>query len=138
MIDDVGEDLRDVAGALSVVADRLVGALPAIGVVVADVERDWRDDGAREWAERASLVRRALLRELDATLAILRGVGDAIRMAGAEDDPAHQPFGSAGAGSGRQAARSGGPRLGGTEADRVDDERGVRIAELGADGGEPG
>lgn len=125
--------LVEVADLLGIVVARLRDAVPAVGRVVVDVERDWLDERGREWVERAVIVRRALDADLDGALATLRVVGDAL----SGEAPVHEtvPLGG-GSGGGRSAG--GGPRLAGTEARRVDDERGVHIARLGEDGGEPG
>jgi hypothetical protein len=78
--------------------------------------RDWPDGRGREWAERTSSLGALLGREA-ATAADL---GEAYARQSA-DAPA-PPFPGAG--------RRSGMRIGGTEAQRVDDERGMRIAEL--------
>lgn len=143
---DAVEALEGAVELLVVLAGRLADALPAVGRLVADVERDWPDERGVEWAERASLVRRVLQRELDAAAVaahLLLGILDDER---ATDDAEPRPALPTGFGEGRPVpggARSGGPRLGGprlggTDADRVDDERGVRIAELGDQDAEPG
>ncbi|MDN5750204.1 MAG: hypothetical protein L0H64_17115, partial [Pseudonocardia sp.] len=137
MTDDVVGSLMRTARQLGEIADRLVDALPVVAGVIADVERDWVDERRREWTERASLVHRALLRELDAALASARAVGEELRVDSAAEDagpPRAVPAGIGGA-SGGPASRAGlprlgGPRLGDTHAERVDDERGVRIAHL--------
>jgi hypothetical protein len=126
--DDVAAAWEGVGEVLAGTVDRLVDALAATGRIGADVERDWLDERGREWAERAALVRRALMRELDATLAAARSVGDALRLGDTGEDP--RSIGSAGLGR-ATVSRSGGPRLGDTDADRVEEERGMRIARLG-------
>ncbi|MHA6617522.1 hypothetical protein [Pseudonocardia sp. DLS-67] len=68
------------------------------------VARDWPDAHGREWAERTSSLGGLLQRE--ATAAAELG------------------------GSYARAGRGTGMRLGGTDAQRVDDERGMRIAGL--------
>lgn len=68
------------------------------------VARDWPDARGHEWAERTSSLGALLGRE--ATAAAELG------------------------GSYPRAGRGTGMRLGGTDAQRVDDERGMRIAEL--------
>jgi hypothetical protein len=88
----------------------------ALGELVA---HDWPDARGREWAERASLLGVLLGRE--ATAAAEQGDAYARQAA---DGPA-LPFPVPG-GAGRRT----GMRLGGTDAQRVDDERGMRIAEL--------
>jgi hypothetical protein len=81
------------------------------------VAQDWSDARGREWAERTSLLGALLGREATAAAEL----GDAYARQAA-DAPA--PLFSGGAG------RRTGMRLGGTEAQRADDERGMRIAEL--------
>jgi hypothetical protein len=83
------------------------------------VARDWPDPRGREWAERISVLGSLLGRE--ATAAAELG-GSYARQAA--DAPA-PPFPASG-GAGRRT----GMRLGGTDAQRTDDERGMRIAEL--------
>ena len=103
------------------IAARLEEALPELARVADEVGRAWPDRLGREWAERASLVHRALLRDLDAVLAGLR----AAQALQGPDTPR---------GASRAADRGPGPRLGDTGADRSDDERGMRIATLGEPG----
>lgn len=81
------------------------------------VARDWPDARGRECAERASLLGALLGREATAA----GELGEAYARQAA-DAPA--PLFPGGAG------RRTGMRLGGTDAQRVDDERGMRIAEL--------
>jgi hypothetical protein len=152
------EALLTAAGLLAVTAARLQNALPALGRVIADVESDWLDDAGRAWVERAGLVQRELDREADAALAAGRLVASAMERLVAMPDgrpPDDQspdgllPDGRAADGrtsEGRPpdvspgdgavvARRSGtGPRLGGTDARRVDDERGMNLARLSDDG----
>lgn len=118
---------------LAVVVRRLQDVLPAIGQVSAAVGRDWSDEHGRAWAERAALVRRVLVLELDAAIGTSRLVADAVRDA-VESDAARLPAAAPTPGPGR----SGGPRLGGTSAERVDDQRGVRIAQLADEAPQPG
>jgi hypothetical protein len=87
-----------------------------LGELIAD---DWPDARGREWAERTSLLGALLGREATAATEL----GEAYARQAA--DPATPLFPGAG-GAGRRT----GMRLGGTEAQRVDDERGMRIAEL--------
>jgi plasmid replication initiation protein len=72
-----------------------------LGQVVA---RDWPDARGHEWAERTSALGALLGREATASAEL----GESYARAG----------------------RGTGMRLGGTDAERVDDERGMRIAEL--------
>jgi hypothetical protein len=83
------------------------------------VARDWPDASGREWAERTSFLGSLLGREATAAAEL----GDAYARQAA--DTPTSPFPGTG-GAGRRT----GMRLGGTEAQRVDDERGMRIAEL--------
>ena len=130
------EAWAELAASLAVAAGRLADALPALARVVTDVERDWLDERGREWTDRASLVRGALSRELDAVLDHARMVGAALQAAYPGDDPPPRSIGSRSPKSGPQPGE--GPRLGGTEAERVEESHGLRIARLGPDGGEPG
>ena len=85
------------------------------------VGQDWPDAHGREWAERTSLLGSHLGRESVAAAEL----GDAYSRQAAEAPvPAGPPLLP---GKGRRT----GVRLGSTEAERVDDERGMRIAELG-------
>jgi hypothetical protein len=81
------------------------------------VAQDWPDSRGREWAERSTLLGALLGREAAAAA----DLGDAYaRQAGDAPGPLFP------SGGGRRT----GMRLGGTDAQRVDDERGMRIAEL--------
>lgn len=135
MTDDLVDPLARTTRVLTDLAARLVDALPAVARIMVDVERDWVDQRRHEWSERVALVERVLTRELDAVLANARAVGEALRTGGAPDGPEPRPVGP---GTVARSGRADGPRLGGTEAERVDDERGVRIARLGDTDGEPG
>lgn len=128
--------LAAAAGVLAVAAARMQHALPALGRLIADVEDDWLDDAGRAWAERAGLVRRALDRELDAALAAVRIVAAAAERWVADGAVTGRP----GAGGPVTASDTGGPpsgrggvgpRLGGTAARRVEEERGMSVARLG-------
>jgi hypothetical protein len=83
------------------------------------VARDWPDANGREWAERTSLLGSLLGREATAA--------EELGAAYARQADAVPLLPGAGGGAGRRT----GVRLGGTDAERVDDERGMRIAELG-------
>lgn len=117
--DAVDQAVRVLGG----IAARLHEALPELARIADDVGRAWPDGLGREWAERASLLHRALVRELDTALAGLRAA-QALQL---PDTPAAR-LGT------RPPDRGTGPRLGGTEAGRADDERGMRIATLGEPG----
>lgn len=129
------------AGLLAVVVDRIEEALPALGRVIADVEQDWLDAAGRAWVDRAVQLHRTLDRELDGALAAGRlaaALGERVaeEAAGRWSDASHvdgRAVGDEGGGVPRPWAsgpRSAGPRLGGTDAQRVDEERGMRIAQL--------
>jgi len=102
---------------------RLHDALPGLVRVIGDVGQDWADDAGRAWAERAGLVRQALDRELEAAVAAGRLIAS---MDGPAGGPVDGPAGCPPAGS----PPGLGPRLGGTGARRVDDERGMSLARL--------
>lgn len=128
-MDPAAYDVRtSAANLLDVVAGRLADAVPALARIAADVERDWPDAQGRLWGERAALVRGVLVRELDAVLDLARLVGTAMQNGplGGSEEARPPPVVSPAVGR-----RSGGPRLGGTDGQRVDDERGIRIAHLG-------
>ena len=74
------------------------------------VAGDWPDQGGREWTERATRLRSELAEQAAVAGLLVERTGS--------DDP-----GAAGAGR-------PGIRLGDTDGYRVDEERGVRIAEL--------
>ncbi len=78
--------------------------------------RDWPDGRGREWADRTSSLGAQLGRE--ATTAA--DLGEAYARQSADTPAPSFP----------DAGRRTGMRLGGTDAQRVDDERGMRIAEL--------
>jgi hypothetical protein len=86
------------------------------------IAHDWPDARGREWAERTSLLGSLLGRE--ATAAAELGEAYARQAADAPVPSAPLFPGTGG------AARRTGMRLGSTDAQRVDDERGMRIAEL--------
>ena len=100
---------------------RLADVLGVVGRRVAElgelVAHDWPDARGREWAERTSLL--GALLGLEATAA--GELGEAYARQAAD---APGPLFPGGAG------RRTGMRLGGTDAHRVDEERGMRIAEL--------
>jgi hypothetical protein len=80
------------------------------------VARDWPDARGHEWAERTSLLGALLGREATAAAEL----GEAYTRQAADEPVPLFP------GAGRRT----GMRLGATDAHRVDDERGMRIAEL--------
>jgi hypothetical protein len=108
-------DLRAAAQWWTRLAEALLDAGPRVAQLAEQIGRDWPDDHGREWAERITYVRAELGRE--AVTAAELGAEYARRSADAE-----LPGGVAG--------RRPGARLGGTDAHRVDEERGMRIAEL--------
>ena len=87
------------------------------------VAQDWPDPRGREWAERTSALGALLGREAIAAAELGQVYA---RQAADEPAPAAPPFPGTAGGAGRRT----GMRLGGTDAQRVDDERGMRIAEL--------
>jgi hypothetical protein len=97
-----------------------------VGQLSEQIGRDWPDGRGREWAERTAQLRSALEREELAATEL--GEAYARQAAGADGTtPTIPPL----AGHGGFAGRRTGVRLGGTDAVRVEDERGMRIAELG-------
>ncbi|MHA6624553.1 hypothetical protein ACU61A_03990 [Pseudonocardia sichuanensis] len=86
------------------------------------VARDWPDPYGREWADRTAEVGGALRRGSGAAQELAEAYA---RQAGQYGFPTAAP-----AGAGGVATRRTGARLAGTDADRVDDERGMRIAEM--------
>ncbi len=85
------------------------------------VAQDWPDADGRAWVERAGQLQRELAREAVEAAELGRRYEPGAAYLGA--DPA-----TAAAGPGRGP----GIRLGGTAGHRVEDERGIRIAELPA------
>jgi hypothetical protein len=93
---------RDWSAALAAALD---AAAREVGDVARRVGEAWPDGHGREWSERLASLRNALERDADA----------ATRLDSQVERLAGEPVG---------------PRLGGTAARRVDDERGVRIPRL--------
>ena len=116
---DGAADLRQAAArAAELLAGLAAGvhdALPALAGVAADVGEAWPDALGREWTERAAMVHRALARDLDALL-------DGVRAAEGIGHPALP--------TGRAVRRGAGPQLAATDADRTDDDRGMRLPTL--------
>jgi len=101
------------------------------------ITHDWADDRGRDWAERSTLLRRELGREAVAAAEL----GEVLARRAADDTDLDGPVPplTASLGAGLVPRYPGpGMRLGGTDATRVDDDRGMRIAELPAPGAEPG
>lgn len=92
-------------------AEALLDIGRRVGQLAEQIGLDWPDPAGREWAERAAQVRVELGREADAAAELGAGYARGLPVPGSVD-------------------RRTGARLGGTEASRVDDERGIRIAEL--------
>jgi hypothetical protein len=131
-VDVTGRPLPDDDAALQAArwCGRIAEVLGDVGRRVAQlgeqVARDWPDDHGREWAQRTAEIRGSLGREAVAAAEL----GEAYsRQAAASDgpDPAGAPLPTV---PGGLASRRTGMRLGGTDAVRVEDERGMRIAEL--------
>lgn len=103
-------------------AGTLADAAAKIGALAGAVAADWPDDLGREWVERAALVHRELDRDalaaaqVGARLATERELTASDTLTG---------MAAALATAGRRSAQ-----LGGTEAHRADQERGMRIAQL--------
>jgi hypothetical protein len=118
--------LHTVARWCADLADVLTEVGVRVGRLAEQIGHDWPDDLGREWAGRAVLVRGELGR--DAASAAELGAA-ALRSAEPDAD-GPTPFPAPGAGAGRGTAPRAGMRLGGTAASRVEDDRGIRIAEL--------
>lgn len=101
-------------------AGLLVDAAVQVHRLAGRIAEDWPDDHGREWAQRAELLHRELGRDAD----IAAGLGSILDRQDAEGAVLPPPLPGGRAPSGR------GVRLGGTEASRIDDERGMRIAAL--------
>lgn len=106
-----------------------------VGELADRILRDWPDDRGRERAERTAALHRELGRDALAAAqlgkALARDAAEDVD-AGGEAAPPALPALSLG------PAWRPGTRLAGTEADRVDPERGVRIAQLPDPGPQPG
>lgn len=115
------------------------------GGIAGGITQDWLDDRGREWAERAERVARELVRDAEAAEdlagALAReagGPGGSVASSGGPGASGLPGAAQVAAALAAAGALRPGARLGGTEATRVDDERGIRIAQLpdqGADGG---
>lgn len=110
---------RDVAAVLGAVAAQA-------GRLAAGIAADWLDDNGREWAERATLLHRELVRDASAAADL--------STAPARSDDAESGVSPLGAGVGRDRRA----RLGGTDAVRAQDGIGMQVAELPEPGGPPG
>lgn len=127
------EALRTSAHRYAVLAAVLAETGVRTGRMSREIAADWPDEHGREWAERTDRLRRHLHREALAAAEL----GQALtREAEAREMANPQRVPAVGWGGGGAPARRG-MRLGGTEAQREDDDRGVRIAELPAAGGGP-
>jgi hypothetical protein len=103
---------------------RLAEALDDVGrragALADEISRDWPDDRGREWSERSWLLRGTL----DRAAAEATELGAAFARAAAGTGIGPLP------GLPTSGGRRPGMRLGDTGASRVDDELGMRIAEL--------
>jgi hypothetical protein len=105
-------------------AELLADAGRRVGQLSEQLVHDWPDGHGREWSERASHIGSALGREA----AVATELGEAYARQGYRtEDPGQAPPLAA---PGSAAGRRPGIRIGGTDAARVPDERGMRIAEL--------
>jgi hypothetical protein len=102
------------------VAAALDEAAGEVGRLAARLAAGWPDEHGREWTERALRLRRSLDREADAAAELGRAVARIADVLAGGAPPL-----------GLRAPP--GPRLGGTEARRAEDDRGVRIARLDED-----
>jgi hypothetical protein len=103
-------------------ADGLADIGRRVGRLSQHIAGDWPDDRGRELAERSQLLHRELARHAVAAAEL----GEAYAHRPVDPSPLPAITGLP-AGRGHQ-----GMRLGGTQASRADDERGMRIAELPA------
>jgi len=120
------DPLLQAARRCGLLADVLGDVGRRVAQLAEQLARDWPDANGREWAERTARVGGALERE--AVAAEELGAAYARQQAAETDDPscASPPITGAGGVPGRRT----GIRLGGTDAVRVEDEHGMRIAEL--------
>lgn len=108
------------------IADVLGDAGRRVAQLGEQIARDWPDGHGRAWAQRTAEIRGTLGQEAAAATEL----GEAYsRQANAPDGPG-PAAGPLPAVPGGLASRRTGVRLGGTDAVRVEDERGMRIAEL--------
>ena len=114
----------DVVDWCNALAEGFEELLPLLRHLGTDISHSWRDDRGQAWAERVGQLHRELGRNAADAAELGRMVA---RLAEQLADPGSRP-----------ASRNGGPRLGDTEGMRVDDERGMRIAQLPAPDTEPG
>lgn len=103
----------------AVLAVTLAEASARAATLADRIVHDWLDDHGREWAERTAMLHRELGR--DALAAAELGNLVACRAAETSGTDLYPAV---------LAPGRRGPRLGGTEASRADDERGMRLAQL--------
>lgn len=108
-------------------ARTLADAAALAGALAGAIAKDWTDSRGPEWAERAGLVHR----ELERDAAAAAQVSAALTGDPAATDPATVV--TAIASAALSAPQRRGVRLGDTLAQRIDEERGMRIAQLPAD-----
>lgn len=104
----------------------LTDAAARIGALAGAIVHDWTDLRGQEWAERAALVHR----ELDRDAVAAAQVSAALAREQAPPSPDASAVISAAAAAALAATQRRTARLGGTEAHRADQERGMRIAQL--------
>jgi hypothetical protein len=117
------EELRDAAQWWARLADALIEAGRRSGQLTEQIARAWPDGTGREWAERAGQVGTELRREA----AVAAEIGAAYAHLSTHVHPEPAAYGPV---PGWSAGHRPGMRLGGTEGQRIDEERGIRIAEL--------
>ena len=124
------EAVRAAASWFAAVSSSLDAVLGEVAAVAGRIAAAWPDARGAEWAERAALVHRELGREADASAEAGRSATRLADDLSVESGPGTAPGVPTIRPSALHGGRPGGARLGGTEADRADDERGVRIPQL--------
>jgi hypothetical protein len=131
-MDVTGRPLPDDDAALQAArwCGRIAEVLGDVGRRVAQlgeqIARDWPDGHGRAWAQSTAEIRGTLGQEAAAAAEL----GEAYSRQAAAPDGPDRAVTALPAVPGGLASRRTGVRLGGTEAVRVEDERGMRIAEF--------